>query len=215
VWTDREPVALQTEDSTGAVRFRSKALEVTIRKQGLLVRVRRLDGAPLMNDLSPPRSEAGGVTWERQALSGVEFYGLGPRTDPVFGTRGKSFRAETPFLICTVGYGEYHPGPGSYRFDFTREDRYGVLGPDIDYFFYFGPTPKEIFEENNLARVRPVSWPGVARSQASAGSWTSLRTGCCVWSRRHVDGTAFDLAPITTRLRTYCSARVDRTLVAT
>src|SRR5436189_1224194 len=105
-WTDREPVALRTDDSPDAVRFRSKALEVTIRKQGLLVRVRRLDGAPLMNDLSSPRSEAGGVTWERQAPSGAQFYGLGPRTDPVFDIRGKSLRAETPFLICTVGYGE-------------------------------------------------------------------------------------------------------------
>jgi hypothetical protein len=173
-WTDRKPVALQTEDSPDAVRFRSKALEVTIRKQGLLVRVSRLDGAPLMNDLSPPRSEAGGVAWERQALSGVAFYGLGPRTDPTFDTRGKSLRAETPFLICTAGYGEYHPGAGSYRFDFTREDRYRVQGPDIDYFFYFGPTPKEIFEEHNAVRGQAGLWPA---SSERFGSWTSLRAG--------------------------------------
>src|SRR5256885_8121556 len=62
-WIEREPVALQSENLPDAMRFRSKALEVTIRKQGLLVLVRRLDGAPLMNDLSPPRPEAGGVTW--------------------------------------------------------------------------------------------------------------------------------------------------------
>src|SRR5947207_16018902 len=51
-WTEREPVALQTEDLPDAIRFRTKALEVTIRKQGVLVGVRRLDGAALMSDLS-------------------------------------------------------------------------------------------------------------------------------------------------------------------
>src|SRR5207302_654754 len=89
-WTEREPVALQTEDLPDAIRFRTKALDVTIRKQDVLVRVRRLDGAALLSDLSPPRAEAGGVTWERQAPSGAQFYGLGPRTDPVFDARGKS-----------------------------------------------------------------------------------------------------------------------------
>jgi kumamolisin len=89
------------------------------REAGLKLSVRRLDGTPLMIDLTEARSEAGGVAWERQAPEGAAFYGLGPRTDPAFDLRGKSVRAEVPFLVSTAGYGEYHPGPGTYHFDFT------------------------------------------------------------------------------------------------
>ena len=48
------------------------------------------DGTPLLLDLTPPRSEAGGVVWERQTLPGRDYFGLGPRTDPTFDLRGKS-----------------------------------------------------------------------------------------------------------------------------
>src|SRR5215212_4298513 len=47
-WTDRDPVSVETEDTAAVVRLRTRAIEVTIQKRGLLVSVRRLDGAPLM-----------------------------------------------------------------------------------------------------------------------------------------------------------------------
>src|SRR5690348_13833176 len=59
-WTERDPVAVETEDSKGSVRLRTHSMEVTIRKQGVLVSVRRLDGGLLVEDLSEPRSEAAG-----------------------------------------------------------------------------------------------------------------------------------------------------------
>jgi hypothetical protein len=167
-----EPVALTTEDTGGQVRMRSRVVEVTIEKQGLKVAVRRLDGTPLMVDLSEARSEAGGVVWERQAILGVSFYGLGPRTDAGFDLRGKSVRAELPFLVCTGGYGEYHPGVGTYHFDFTEETRYRIQGPEIDYYFYYGPTPKEIFEEHNVHGNLSEPW-NVASDRF--GSWATLK----------------------------------------
>jgi hypothetical protein len=105
-----EPVALTTENAGGQLRMRSRVVDVAIEKHGLKVAVRRPDGTPLMVDLSEARSEAGGVVWERQAIPGASFYGLGPRTDASFDLRGKSIRAEVPFFVCTGGYGEYHPG---------------------------------------------------------------------------------------------------------
>ena len=167
-----EPVAVTTEDTGGQLRMRSRTVEVTLEKQGLKVGVRKLDGTPLMIDLSEPRSEAGGVVWEREALPGAAFYGLGPSTDAGFDLRGKSVRAEVPFLVCTGGYGEYHPGAGTYHFDFTDEKRYRVQGPEIDYYFYYGPTPKEIFEEQNLHANRPEPW-SVASERF--GSWATLK----------------------------------------
>ena len=169
---DREPVEVEIDDTPGLLRLRSQFLDIAIPKHGLLLRVRRADGAPLMTDLSEPEPAAGGVAWDRQALPGVEFFGLGPSTDPALGLRGKAVRAEVPLLISTAEYGEYHPGLGSYRFDFTAPGRYRITAPGIDYFFYYGPTPKEVFEEHNAVRPAAEAWPV---SSEPFGSWSTLR----------------------------------------
>jgi len=75
-------------------------------------------------------------------------------------------------LVSTAGYGEYHPGAGTYHFDFTDEKRYRIQGPEIDYYFYYGPTPKEIFEEHNLDGSHPDPWT-VAGERF--GSWATLK----------------------------------------
>ena len=171
-----EPVAIAAEDSASQARLRSRLVEVTIEKQGLKVGVRRTDGTPLMLDLTEARLEAGGVAWERQALPGASFYGLGGRTDAGFDLRGKSVRAEVPFLLCTCGYGEYHPGAGTYYFDFTDAIRYRIQGPEIDYYFYYGPTPKEVFEEHNVQRSHAEPWSVATGTNARFGSWAILKT---------------------------------------
>ena len=192
---DRDPVRMVIDDTPGALRLRTQFLDIAIQKHGLLLRVRRADGAPLMSDLSEPAPAPGGVTWDRQALPGVEFYGLGPSTDSGLGLRCKLVRAEVPLLISTAEYGEYHPGFGSYRFDFTAADRYRITAPGIDYFFYYGPTPKEILEEHNAVRPAAEAWPA---SSERFGSWNTLRVSLL----RMVHGAMsavlapeFDLAP--------------------
>jgi hypothetical protein len=169
--TTHEPVAIATDDTGSQLHLRSRLVDVAIEKQGLKVSARKLDGTPLMVDLTDARSEAGGVVWERQSLPGTSFYGLGPRTDPTFDLRGKSVRAEVTFLVSTGGYGEYHPGLGTYHFDFTDETRYRISGPEIDYYFFYGPTPKEIFEEHNL-EGHPEPW---IVSSERFGSWATLK----------------------------------------
>ncbi|MGA2270188.1 MAG: hypothetical protein ABSH44_17085 [Bryobacteraceae bacterium] len=192
---DREPVPVEIDDAPGAVRLRSKFLDIGIQKHGLLVRVRRVDGAPLMTDLTEPgpagAPAAGGVTWERQALAGVEFYGLGPSTDPVLGLRGKAVRAEIPFLISTAEYGEYHAGAGSYRFDFTAADRYRIQAPGIDYFFYYGPTPKEIFEEHKAVRGAAEPLAGRQGASGAAGPLAGRQgtSGAADAHQRFTDGS--------------------------
>jgi alpha-glucosidase (family GH31 glycosyl hydrolase) len=57
-----------------------------------------------------------------------------------------------PFLLSSAGYGEQHVAPGRYDFDIERlrpgRYRIDIRNSDtVDYYFYFGPTPKEIFEE--------------------------------------------------------------------
>jgi hypothetical protein len=164
-----DPVTLQVDDTPAAVRIRSKYLDVAIRKRGLLVNVHRIDGASLMADLSEPKQEAAAVVWDREAPPGVRFYGLGPSLEAEFDLRGKAVETLTPFLISTAGYGEYHPGAGPFHFDFTAAGRYRVEAPQVDYFFYYGPTPKEIFKEHKggpgiaqpPTRPRPPTWAGL------------------------------------------------------
>jgi hypothetical protein len=169
----RDAVPFEVTGSAAAVKLRSRLIEVTIRKQGVLVSVQRSDGVPLMEDLAAPRSEAAGVTQERRSPAGGEFYGLGPRADATFGLRGRSVPAEHSLLLSSNGYGEFHPGAGSYRFDFTRADRYRIQGPEIDYYFYFGTTPKEILEAHHVVEPAPAPWNAVTERFPS---WAGLRT---------------------------------------
>jgi hypothetical protein len=168
----KDPVAVQVVDGADDIRLRTRSLEVIVTRKGVRVEVRRLSGEKLVRDVSDASSEAPGVTWEREAATGADFYGLGPRTDASFSLLGKSLRAEVPFFVSTAGYGEYHAGAGSYHFDFTAPGKYKVTGVEIDYYTYLGPTPKEIFEEHNAVWHAPP-W------QVSAerfGSWATLRT---------------------------------------
>jgi hypothetical protein len=173
---DLDPPAPKTpgkiEDTPGALHIRSESIEVVIQKHGLMVSVLRAKGQPLMKDLSEPAVSGQGVAWERESPAGERFYGLGPRPDSEFSLGGKAVAAMIPFLISTAGYGEFHPGAGPWRFDFTAAGRYRIEAPRVDYFFYFGPPPKEIFREHNHAGQVPPPW----QYAAPAASWGGLHS---------------------------------------
>lgn len=193
-WVERKEVPTETDDAAGAVRMRSKYLEVTVQKHGLLLRVRKVDGTPLLADVSEPQQAGSGVAWERQSPAGARFYGLGPRADPSLDLRGKAVDSDMPFLVTTAGYGEFHAA-GPARFDFTAADRYRIEAPAVDYFIYYGPTVKEIFEEHQSVRGRETPWAVAAGNPAT---WEGLRASLL----RLVHGAmsaaldpAFDLTP--------------------
>ena len=196
----KDPVAVEVIRSQNDVRLRTRALEVVIAKQGVTIEVRKAGGASLVRDLGEPRSEAGGVVWERAAPAGTDFYGLGPRTDASFSLLGKSLRGEVPLMVSTAGYGEYHAGAGAYHFDFTGAAtptdgaRYKVTGSEIDYYFYYGPTPKEIFEEHNAVWHAPP-W---TVSSDRFGSWATLKnamTRMVQGAMSAANAPMFDLTP--------------------
>jgi hypothetical protein len=169
---DREPVQVEWEELPGVFRARTEYLEVTIQKRGLLVRVRHLDGSAYLTDLSEARPTPNGFAWEREAARDSRYYGFGPRADAAFDLRGKTVEGVSPFLYSTAGYGEYHVGPGSHRFDFSLRGRYRIEAPAIDYYFYYGPSLKQVMEDHHAVRGTPALWP-VAKD--AEGSWTSLR----------------------------------------
>jgi len=199
---EREALDLRIEEDPAAVRVRSRLLEVSLRKRGLLVTVRgpattpgATAGETLMADLSEPQLSSRGVDWERRAPAGGPFYGLGTRTDAAFDLRGQSVRAENPLLLSTGGYGEYHTGSGPFVFDFTAPGRYRVEAPAVDYYFFYGPTPKRIFEESH--GVRGATAIGPAATGAFA-SWSTLQSSLLRLVHAAISGmdqTLLSLAP--------------------
>ncbi len=190
-----DPVSVKVDDLPGAIRIASNYIEVTIQKHGLLLRVRKLDGTPLLADLSEPHADETGVVWEREMPAHVRFYGLGPLTTASLDLRGTAVNAEMPFLISTAGYGEYHNGHGPFRFDFSGTDRYRVETPGIDYYFYYGPTPKEIFRERNAVGPPGRSW---RVPEPAAADWSGLRDSLLRMVHAAMSGVlepSFDLNP--------------------
>lgn len=132
--------------------FESAYLVVSVRKDDLRVKVTRVNGTPLMADATAAQLRDGVISWERVAEPGVRYYGLGAHTGASLNLRGMLVQDATPFFFSSAGYGEMHLAPGKYDFDMERlrKGRYRIDlhgSSIIDYYFYFGPTPKEIFEE--------------------------------------------------------------------
>jgi len=168
-WVEGPPVnpqsiGLRISETADSLRIASKYLLVTIAKHGVLARVAEPDGTPLMTDISEAELRNGAVTWERTAAPQARFCGLGPREDGAIELRGTRTAAATPLLISSSGYGELHVAPGHYSFDLAHEkpDRYRIEiqgGSKVDYYFFFGPTPKEILEQRLLVEgpMQPIS----------------------------------------------------------
>src|SRR6202040_3696152 len=147
-----EPIPLKIGDTPDALTIASKYLLLTIAKRGVLVRVAEPDATPIMSDLSEAELRDGVIAWERVAAPGVRFYGLGARVDAAVELRGSRVAATRPFLISSAGYGEFHVASGDYSFDLAsaKVDRYRIEARGankVDYYFFFGPAPKEILEQ--------------------------------------------------------------------
>ena len=152
-----QPTPLKIGDTPDALTIATKYLLVTIAKRGVLVRVAEPDATPIMSDSSEAELRDGALAWERTAAPAARFYGLGARADAVVELRGSRIAAIKPFLISSAGYGEYHVASGDYSFDLCRAkpDRYRIEArgaSKIDYYFFFGPAPKEILEQYLLLR---------------------------------------------------------------
>jgi hypothetical protein len=192
-------VTLEVDDTPAAVLVRSPFVEVTIRKRGVLVRVRALDGTPLLSDAGEPVAAGAGVEWERESPAAVRYYGLGPRTDVFFDLRGKLQASDAPFLFSTAGFGEFHGAPGAYRFDFTSANRYRIHAPAVDYYFYYGPTIKQVMQEHNEAQGPSALWNAASDR---FGSWATLRAALL----RIVHGSLSAMLAPTLDLKPYDSA---------
>jgi len=168
----RAAVEVQRVERRSAVEFRTKYLKVTVGLRTLGVRVATIEGELLAEDRSDPVRQGDAIAWERLDRPGVRYYGLGPRLDTRLDARGKRITASVPLLVSTAGYAEYHAAPGTYTFDLRAGNRIEMRGRDvIDYYFVYGPGPKEVLEELLEAGISIPEPPAAAGD----GTWASLR----------------------------------------
>jgi alpha-glucosidase (family GH31 glycosyl hydrolase) len=146
------PVDVTVNNAADQVSFTTSYLIASVRKSDLRLKVVKADGTPLLNDATAAQLQDGVISWERESEPGVRYHGLGARTGASLDLRGTVTETTIPFLLSSAGYGEEHVARGRYLFDLEKRQRgrYRIEIRDsdvIDHYFYFGPTPKEIFEE--------------------------------------------------------------------
>lgn len=144
-----------------AVKFTEKPSHWEFQTDYLVLHVDRKTG------LANVKTARGGLSLFQEAAAGADFAwapqadellcGLGPRDDGKLDLRGRNLSTSRPFLLSSKGYGLYFGVPGAYYFHLAgREPRVsGPFGSRIEYFFYYGPTPKEILSEH-LGVVGPI-----------------------------------------------------------
>jgi hypothetical protein len=130
------------------LEFRTDHLLVQLSKANLTITARSLRGRELLAELP-----ASGLNYARTCSPSEQLYGLGPRIVPELNLRGQTISSIHPLLISTAGYGQFFAAASPHQFDLCLADpkRLTVKAPAADrleYFFYYGPTPKEILEEH-------------------------------------------------------------------
>ncbi len=172
-------VDVQPSGDASTVGFRTAALEVRIERNPLRIVIRDLSGDILCADAvgRPVKFQLGGFSVYKQVLSGEHYFGLGDKagsfdranqaytlwntdigpqesTDPLY----KSI----PFFLVARGersYGIFLDNTWRTWFDFGKQARdaiaFGAEGGPLDYYFIYGPTPKQVVENYAYLSGKP------------------------------------------------------------
>ncbi len=139
-----EAVDFTIDDHGPNLEITTKYLTVRIRKTGVLLEIHSRTGKLLLRDTGEG---------EREAQDSERFFGLGARAAESLDLRGAIVESGGGPLISSQGYGLYYSTPPRPVFDLCRTAPARVRvraeppGP-IEYYFYYGPSPKEILEEH-------------------------------------------------------------------
>jgi alpha-glucosidase len=158
-----------TQDAT-SVGFRTAVLDVRVERNPLRIVIRDLAGNVISADAvgRPTRFQVGGFSVFKQMPGGEHYYGLGDKT----GAFDRANQAYTlwntdvgpqesvdplyksiPFFLGikdTRSYGLFLDNTWRTWFDFGKQARdaiaFGSEGGPLDYYFIYGPTPKQVVE---------------------------------------------------------------------
>ena len=163
-------IDVQPMQDDASVGFRTAALEVRVERNPLRIVIRDLAGNAISADAAgrPVRFQLGGFTVSKQMPGNEHYFGLGDKAGS-FDRRNQAFTLwntdvapqestdplykSIPFFLGINGtrsYGLFLDNTWRTWFDFGKQARdaisFGSEGGPLDYYFLYGPTPKQVVE---------------------------------------------------------------------
>jgi alpha-glucosidase len=167
----RKSVDVQPIQDSAAVGFRTAALDVRVERSPLRLVIRDLAGNIISADAvgRPVNFNLGGFSVSKQMPGGEHYYGLGDKSG-AFDRRNQAYTLwntdvfpqesvdplykSIPFFLGINGtrtYGIFLDNTWRTWFDFGKQARdaiiFGSEGGPLDYYFIYGPTPKQVVED--------------------------------------------------------------------
>ena len=196
-------IDVQTSPDSGSAGFRTAALEVRIEKDPLRIVISDRSGNVISSDAvgRPVRFQAGGFTVYKQMPSSEHYFGLGDKTGQ-FDRREQAYTLwntdigpqesidpiykSIPFFLAINGtrsYGIFLDNTWRTWFDFGKQARdtiaFGAEGGPLDYYFIYGPAPKQVVEGYAYLTGKPPLPPlwalGFQQSRYSYMTETQVR----------------------------------------
>ena len=153
-----------------SVGFHTAKLDVRVERNPLRILFRELDGSLIAADAQgrPTVFGRGGFTVSKEMPDAEHYFGLGDKTG-AFDRRNQAFTLwntdvapqestdpiykSIPFFLAargTLSYGIFLDNTWRTWFDFGKSARdaysFGAEGGPLDYYFIYGPTPKQVVE---------------------------------------------------------------------
>ncbi len=172
-------VHVEPMSDAASAGFRTAALDVRVERNPLRLVVRDLAGHVLCADAigRPTNFKLGGFSVYKQMPDDEQFYGLGDKTG-LFNRRGQAYTLwntdvapqeatdplykSIPFFLAISGgrsYGLFLDNTWRTWFDFGKQARdayaFGSEGGPLDYYFIYGPTPKQVVESYAYLTGKP------------------------------------------------------------
>ena len=163
-------IDVQPSQDDDAVGFHTAALDIRVERNPLRLVIRDLAGNVISADAvgRPVRFQLGGFTISKQMPGGENYFGLGDKAGS-FNRRNQAFTLwntdigpqestdplykAIPFFLGISGtrsYGLFLDNTWRTWFDFGKQARdaiaFGSEGGPLDYYFLYGPTPKQVVE---------------------------------------------------------------------
>jgi alpha-glucosidase len=172
-------VNVQPIDEPSSVGFRTAALDVRIERNPARIVFRDLANNIISEDAvgHPTTFRLGGFSIYKQLVGGEHFFGLGDKTG-AFDRGGQAYTLwntdigpqesvdplykSIPFFLAvsgTTSYGIFLDNTWRTWFDFGKSARdayaFGAEGGPLDYYFIYGPTPKQVVENYAYLTGKP------------------------------------------------------------
>ncbi|QNI33566.1 DUF5110 domain-containing protein [Alloacidobacterium dinghuense] len=162
-------VSVAPEITADHVGFKTHSLSVEIARKTLALTIRDLDGKPIQQDALPARFEGSSFRVYKSKGADEHFFGLGDKTGSLdranqaftlWNTDAYRFQESTdPIYKAIPFFISYQAGRASgvlmdntwrSSFDFGREFEsiysFGAANGPIDYYFIYGPAPKQVIQ---------------------------------------------------------------------